>query len=98
MTVNKHTPGPWCVDDYTNVCCLDGGLIAVAGDGRATLPRGKLDICRSNGRLIAAAPDLLMTLQNLVGLAEGHCRDLHHYKAALDDARAAIAKATGEAS
>ena len=42
----------------------------------------------ANARLIAAAPDLLEALQYLVGLGGGDC---------LDPARAAIAKALGNA-
>lgn len=52
---------------------------------------------KANARLIAAAPELLESLEGLCGLAELRPGHLHDYKAAVASARAAIAKATGEA-
>lgn len=51
----------------------------------------------TNGQLAAAAPELLDALTNLCGLAEKRPGSLFEYKAAIDSARAAIAKATGAA-
>jgi hypothetical protein len=90
----KHTPGPWIVvegeDDNGNACfivdCQDGLNFDFA---IATL-HGSDD--QANAKLIAAAPDLLEALADLcycVGAAYG---ESHVYK----EARAAIAKATGE--
>ncbi len=48
------------------------------------------------GNLLAAAPELLTALEGLCGLAAMRPGHLHEYKAAVDDARAAIAKAKGD--
>lgn len=78
-----HTPGPWTVDPVW-------GLIN----------HGKTEICAlhsgnaANARLIAAAPALLEALLNLVRDNYGQPKGVH--VPALDAARAAIAKATGE--
>ena len=81
----QHTPGPWGV---------------VANPLRVVSERGD-HICgdmewnddyHANARLIAAAPELLESLQNAVGwLNYGTDSERH----AVDMARAAIAKATG---
>lgn len=49
-----------------------------------------------NARLISAAPDLLESLVNLVGLARSGAAHLGKYHAALTDAEAAIAKSYGQ--
>ncbi|EOL9071652.1 hypothetical protein ACM92W_002469 [Cronobacter turicensis] len=82
----KGTPGEW---KYRNplgeIYSEDHGVIA------DLLVNGKED---ENGRLIAAAPDLLDVLQLILSYHEdGNCQ-LHKEDVAL--ARAAIAKAIGE--
>lgn len=56
--------------------------------------------CNANARLIAAAPELLEALENLLPMAEKFLRNApsHPDNAMLEDARAAIAKAKGESS
>lgn len=108
-----HTPGPWSVDG-----CSDNNAeaeVIVADDGRRTIcwtantwddDEGEeivTDEDRANGRLIAAAPELLSALR----LAADSLRSAIEFapdeedSAALQEvwsaARAAIAKATGEA-
>lgn len=82
----KHTPGPW--------------MVAGQGDGNKQLPisaDGKIIAAVrdqgsfSDARLIAAAPDLLEALKTLVWQAENHNQTV--FGMALEDARAAIAKA-----
>jgi hypothetical protein len=107
-----HTPGPWRHRKHNGEHIIDSTtqygmpvyvatLITVApeqGDNEA------------NARLIAAAPELLATLQEMVDITEDECRlDHHGYCQAhyLDDtnnggcrvanAKAAIIKATGQA-
>jgi hypothetical protein len=97
--MNKHTPAPWGIEIAAD------GLNKWVGCSRysvatiAELPNqvniGEAD---ANARLIAAAPELLEALTNLCGLAEKRPGSLHEYKAAVDSARAAIAKATGGAA
>ncbi|WP_447898022.1 hypothetical protein [Stenotrophomonas sepilia] len=104
--MSKHTPGPWYVgreDENT-------GEIEVISDGRPyvclVLPGAIDEVTPANARLIAAAPDLLIKLTGLIGAAEylqarvvetrgADCMD--NLDVAIDEARTAIAKATGEA-
>lgn len=80
-----HTPGPWTVDDteYIDIVA-PAGRIAMLDSDLLT------DHCEANARLIAAAPDLLAALQEMLKYAEGF-EDADH----VIDARAAIARATG---
>ena len=104
---NKHTPGPWTVDDDENIMAMDGALaIAVImlaedfpcisgdDDGEA---RERLQIeCEANADLIAAAPDLLAALQGLMAFAPAASLTAGPELSAWIAARAAIARATGE--
>ena len=93
----KHTPGPWSLSPAEDgvIEAQDGEdfiCVAVAGNPEAACRQRDL----ANARLIAAAPDLLEALRNLVGGIDASARG-----AVLRDARemiaarAAIAKATG---
>lgn len=117
--MNKHTPGPWqaptwpaCTnlqigsDDYPfmhQVGFVDGqSAIAVAyGDGQCE--------AESNARLIAAAPELLEALRNLLAYADAYSDSMMVHGRGAEQlgngadavsvsgmARAAIAKATGD--
>ena len=92
----KHTPGPWHIGVRTfhagrDVYGPKGEPVAVA-DQELTLPEESA----ANARLIAAAPDLLAALEALVGEADLGEVDLDDDdRAKLEQARAAIAKATG---
>ena len=88
----KHTPGPWVVwDDGVTIGIEtdDGNPIAVAEviDNGDLCDLGQL---AADQRLIAAAPDMLVALKNLVNSFEKH-RPKEYW----DAARAAIAKAEG---
>lgn len=99
-----HTPGPWKIV-YGGFRHDDG--FAIGSDSAAAsrvkvvaecwpctiVDQGHRDELLANAKLIAAAPCLLESLRNLVGLAELNAGNLHQYKAAMDDARAVIAKA-----
>jgi hypothetical protein len=91
----KHTPGPW-----TQVDCLVVVLppehdystwianVSVGGERR--------DTQIANARLIAAAPDLLTSLEAMVSahaIPSTACKERHVY----EEACTAIAKARGEA-
>lgn len=92
----KHTPGPWSM--FSNgfavgVCTHDSDVAWTFFEDRGLLDTARSrDEDEANARLIAAAPDLL---QACIYLAEGieACGLTGVY---LDQARAAIAKATGE--
>ena len=92
----KHTPGPWKQNGNT-----------VWEDG--TKDRGHIAVCRlrvgthvpefqneANARLIAAAPDLLAVLEKVLAAYEA-AREPGHGTILIAEARAAIAKARGQA-
>ena len=101
MTKAKHTPGPWMLTEGNRfdkemvittqyrldasigcICEMDvyfTGLIGIEQE--------------ANARLIAAAPELLEALQNMLGLTEAS--DYMGAREIEQQARAAIAKATG---
>lgn len=88
--MNKHTPGPWYVSDTLAIWGKTARLIASCADGRLADPSPE---SRANATLIAAAPDLLASLQEVLDhTPEPHAGDA---RAILQRARAAIAKATG---
>lgn len=85
MTKPTHTPGPWVVKFWPKAECYiegrnDGNPVHVCGPA---LP--------DDARLIAAAPELLASLQELLEL-----HIAHHNNPAHVSARAVIAKAKGE--
>ncbi|MCO6445003.1 MAG: hypothetical protein J5J04_13050 [Anaerolineae bacterium] len=112
--MSKHTPGPWEVgkishrkqrvdinspvpDPRLNYSRWDG-LARVYGVNGQPLLGSKIML--ANARLIAAAPELLEALTDLLGVTEEVAKkyglsysELESYNAA---ARAAIRKATGE--
>lgn len=74
-----HTPGPWAIDDW---CWID----APSGMNVATISAGlDAEETVANAKLIAAAPDLLAALKDMLGStgSEQACAAAH----------AAIAKA-----
>jgi hypothetical protein len=98
MAEAKHTPGEWTSEspdefgDY-NICPADG-VLAVAAVVSNLRPPAEV---AANARLIAAAPDMLLSLVWLHGLLENWQADSdEQFPLALAAARAAIAKATGQ--
>ncbi len=94
--MSKHTPGPWRAwhDSYGRFQIIAGGLPldperdgAQPGEGAA------------NAALIAAAPDLLAALEQIVNLDLGcaSLEDKREADAIFASAREAIAKANGGA-
>lgn len=88
--VPAHTPGPWTYY-HTGWLVYAGKLIADCGRSGELSP----DEMRANANLIAAAPDLLAALKRLLSATEQNLGDIHD---AEEQARAAIAKATGGAA
>jgi len=96
-----HTQGPWFIRKNFNGC----GALDLFGEGGQTIIGNALLINQeANARLIAAAPDMLAALENLLALTELHIAErsktpeeedtflaCHH----ITQTRAAIAKARG---
>ncbi len=57
--VSKHTPGPWRAMPYRKVNGADGVEVCA-------LQSRKIEVADANAHLIAAAPDMLEALENLV--------------------------------
>ena len=104
--MSKHTPGPWNV--YQNgvdiihphpsnpTCNYQGYIVASANyskDAETGLPT--IEAC-ANARLIAAAPDLLRTLQNMVTIFGVVNPEPIKAFVAIEQALGAIKKATNK--
>lgn len=99
MSQAKHTPGPWHAKELSEPMGIE---ISNAATGAHVCYVRDLfgdvdDVQRVNARLIAAAPDLLAELQSFVDRWGKYPKpptgdDLKIY---LDNARAAVARATG---
>lgn len=93
----RHAPGPWkfghMMDGERWWVGQEYDRLPVAFVDRHDWPEAVVD---ANLRLIAAAPDLLASLRNLVGLAKMRGGNLHEYGAAIKDAEAALSKAEGK--
>ena len=98
MTQAKHTPGPWVEQPEP-----DGAFTIWAGERQLSEIQpddmGDALPAEANARLIAAAPELLDALWQIVTDAEIDCDTVEIALGALSDiratARAAIAKAKG---
>lgn len=96
----QHTPGPWTTyaDDNTLIGPAVSDGKAMIADAIGPLPahpqswRRPIAEVQANARLIAAAPELLEALRAVLVKLEGQHPDLMECA----EARAAIAKATGE--
>lgn len=93
--MNKHTPGPWFVDHKSPFLVragddIDGRHIAHIGPANYT-PR--FDVDEPNAKLIAAAPDLLEALSEIINDGGKFVMTNETHR----KARAAIARAIGEA-
>ena len=90
----KHTPGPWNVVDGRWITSDKGDLATTV-----VLGHGRKDEMTANARLIAAAPELLVALDQcraaLRGVQLGRVLDPVQLDGILGQARAAMAKATG---
>lgn len=106
MTASKHTPGPWHMDpeEITSGFRIvpkigDRGLaVAIQRDAAPAIPGSGIDraTAEANARLIAAAPELLEALEEMV--KAGEFEDWDGRCDCIAVARAAIAKATGGAA
>ena len=93
----KHTPGPWSYPRYPNGVST---LVYAAAGGKpeafpvASATYGVPDEEReANARLIAAAPELLETLETLLSLHDARVDTADAWNVSMEEARAVIAKA-----
>ena len=85
--MSGHTPGPWTIQGAF-IGTDDAHVAQVKGEGRGVTSQR----AEANSMLIAAAPDLLAALSELVAESE----EFHNPNTeGWNMARAAIAKATG---
>ena len=104
MSANKHTPGPWLRDDCSGLDCdvraASGRKVALCwglASNNATNYRADYRAeCDANAHLIAAAPELLAALKDCVAVMTCELAGLSVIQPEIKQARAAIAKATGE--
>ena len=73
--MSSHTPGPWGTADGAEVWPIEGRtsfvtLARVTGPWSDSQWYGSVEEGRANGRLIAAAPELLDELKGLVAYIE----------------------------
>lgn len=99
----KHTSGPWM--EIRNNAASDyfGASFQVVTEQSepiiiCRLPTGTNEEFSANARLLAAAPDLLATLQRFYVHSIRILPDDREPSEMMEQARAAIAKATGEQS
>ena len=105
MNAKKHTPGPWLRDDCSGLDCdvraASGRKVALCwglASNNATNYRADYRAeCDANAHLIAAAPELLEALQRLLSENDNMTQRIN-LLGAMDQARAAIAKATRDQS
>ena len=95
--MSKHTPGPWNVSEEFDGTSIKAGMFHVTHTIQACgfhEPDVDKAVTQANARLIAAAPELLDALNAMLthmGMDEDEWN-----KVTFNQARAAIAKATGE--
>jgi hypothetical protein len=90
--MSNHTPGPWKVsrrfDVYQDTKKPGvGGTFIASTKGVSELPESVNQVCEADAKLIAAAPELLKALQDIL---------IFDSALSQENARAAIRKATGE--
>ena len=95
--MSKHTPGPWEIEEHYHF-----GYRWISGPEHSQLAQvvwcmedeDRSPECEANAHLIAAAPELLDALCYLLEASSGQGPH-EQWLAAMDQARAAIEKATG---
>ncbi|MDZ4250408.1 MAG: hypothetical protein U0990_09995 [Candidatus Nanopelagicales bacterium] len=89
----NHTPGPW----ETNTRIHPNDQVFAKGDIVADCKWTKQhpEVREANARLIATAPALLSTLEDIIALDDGDSPDLWHFETAFNKARAVIAQTKG---
>ena len=96
----SHTPGPWFIEQRHYDGRTHCWITASDGHGWAGNRYMSVSGCidKHDARLIAAAPELLEALCKLVEIEDGTGMSVIGWTEAMETARVAIAKATGEQS
>ena len=89
--MSKHTPGPWTHEGHGDITGTENGRKYDVACVYLRLPAGRQE---ANAKLMAAAPDLLNALIEIVSADDAHELTQKH----IESARATIAKATGGAA
>ena len=92
--MSKHTPGPWSYIGNGDVVARSENYCGGEKDIASVFLTAN-DEDEANSRLIAAAPDLLEALREVLNNPAGDYDASDGYENAVKQARAAIAKATG---
>ena len=86
----SHTPGPWSIDKYDAIVHSEGERVVVNGvQWTQTSDPALREQYKANQRLVAAAPDLLAALKDMVDIFDGYQGAQWKY------AKSVIAKAEG---
>ena len=91
--MSKHTPGPWskkAIATILRYARKNDGLWIEECSEDEFIPDS------ADARLIAAAPDLLKVLDVLLKLRDSEVFVVDQWDKIIEEARAAVAKATGE--
>ena len=92
----KHTPGPWAYHNTpTPFIHVAAGGLPICQIYTSTAHGQSMGEQFANARLIAAAPELLEALKACAAVCAGETMNKRGLISALEQARAAIAKATG---
>lgn len=100
--MSKHTPGPWIAAPYSSK--VGAPVVSDSGRSIASVTYYPMDQeifknhheeSAANGRLIAAAPDLLQALKELLELTDDPKNDADPEESVFAFARSVIAKAEG---
>ena len=99
-TIDQHTPGPWTVSNEESPLDFQMEVRVTSGEAQICYFIESNNEAIANARLIAAAPDLLDALQELIYiagvLAQTCLGDEGQKENCLDRAIAAVEKATGK--
>ena len=91
MNNTQHTPGPWSASPYNNITSRNGTVAKTE-----QMPGNDENERIANAHLIAAAPDLLSALQEMISVFQDHEQYDEESAEVISMARAAIAKAEGK--
>ncbi len=97
MSRDQPTPGPWTVHTVSGRKVARSLLVILADEAPIALVTARIGETVANGRVLAAAPDLLEALDQVLPLAERYARlrrdPFHPDNLALHRARTALLKA-----
>jgi len=102
--MKQHTPGPWRIEG-TNITEGSSGYIVSTADDRGPMPVAAIGLCNgpeneANGVLIAAAPELLASLEWALGQMEMDAfePEFPEVKAEWDKAHEILTRVAGRAT